>query len=932
MIRTTASIAVVLLCIVQWVDTSVVRLKYASPSDEVTPKVNTKLCYECAWSPTKLVIVTFKKARSTEGRKRSYRQKGRRNEHVASKRMAIRVQGGWDKCYKSFNIDEAIDYGISRMECEHNCYTRVDKNGNLYRGCFKQEYDVDPQKLGCHHQAGSIYCFCEDELCNNINPPEYGLSKVKTSLFHFTNRARPGAVQEDRTRSSHPEQKKLVGLGSLEHTQGNREQGRLEVQRRGMYTADHTRASESNLPETGTDDSDDLLDRDLQSQEDSNDQEDQPRTGYKGDKPLDAKTLSPKEYNSRPRPRHTDRNQEEPSNMYSSDKHKNENWRGERKRIRQLKYDREVGDSKCHHDYDEGHTYHVRSDRRTNRQNVPHRYNYDTDARPVTNMEEEHHKKHNHHTVFHEGSGYRKEHEGHLDQDGRHDGDVPNGDQISSHKSDNSSSRHQYHRTLSKVHTDSVGETRIREYVPLSLGYHSRRRFRRPRGHSLGPVGDKDIDQNDTETEAHSDLSKEHRHRVDTTGESVPSLGYRSRRKFRRPTGRSPDSVDVKHIDLYDKETEAHSDLSKEHSDSIDGTQGKASSLGYRPRRRFRRPRGRSLGPAGGKDIDLYDTKTEVHRNLSKARSDSVDGTPEKGSSLGYRSRRRFRRPQGRSLGPVLHKDIDLYDTKPEPRRDRYPLSKTDTGTREDETHDRKLARYRDIVRDSYHVTHDKDGGFHGSSHHGTRPYDVNPKQQDVFRKDRLNYNLREDGHIDEADETRERATDSVRHNTFTEHQDSDLKSYYDLDTHQRVSVYDGNRYRKKEHDAIKGSQRGSNFGDEKSNSQHYRYDPDGKHHRSNMGKDRFGLKGRQHGNTSNHHNSDSDKREHKVDDNTGQSDHHGSDYLKDRHHEEVAYFKERNYRTASGRTRSRTERLQHGSSNTQMRLTYENTGIARNG
>ena len=38
---------------------------------------------------------------------------------------------------------------------------------DIFRGCYKDEWGVDPNKLGCHWQAGSLYCFCKGDKCNN---------------------------------------------------------------------------------------------------------------------------------------------------------------------------------------------------------------------------------------------------------------------------------------------------------------------------------------------------------------------------------------------------------------------------------------------------------------------------------------------------------------------------------------------------------------------------------------------------------------------------------------------------------------------------------------------------------------------------------------------------------------------------------------------
>jgi hypothetical protein len=76
-------------------------------------------------------------------------------------------QGGWDKCMGPFDGKQAREWGIDEWDCEDNCYVRVDGNGNVSRGCYKGEFGVNPNALGCSQQAGATYCFCQGELCNN---------------------------------------------------------------------------------------------------------------------------------------------------------------------------------------------------------------------------------------------------------------------------------------------------------------------------------------------------------------------------------------------------------------------------------------------------------------------------------------------------------------------------------------------------------------------------------------------------------------------------------------------------------------------------------------------------------------------------------------------------------------------------------------------
>ena len=45
---------------------------------------------------------------------------------------------------------------------------------DLFRGCYKGEYNVNPNKLGCSKQNGDVYCFCKGDKCNNAGVQGFG--------------------------------------------------------------------------------------------------------------------------------------------------------------------------------------------------------------------------------------------------------------------------------------------------------------------------------------------------------------------------------------------------------------------------------------------------------------------------------------------------------------------------------------------------------------------------------------------------------------------------------------------------------------------------------------------------------------------------------------------------------------------------------------
>merc|ERR1712178_471378 len=121
------------------------------------PNKKSVKCYQCAYSPPRTVEEEVKvPVQDTYG-----------NIYYKTKIVKTQKVGGWDKCQGPFDNNLAIKFGIDVWECDANCYTRTDEYSNVYRGCWKGEFGVDPNKIGCHIQAGSLYCFCYGDKCNN---------------------------------------------------------------------------------------------------------------------------------------------------------------------------------------------------------------------------------------------------------------------------------------------------------------------------------------------------------------------------------------------------------------------------------------------------------------------------------------------------------------------------------------------------------------------------------------------------------------------------------------------------------------------------------------------------------------------------------------------------------------------------------------------
>lgn len=127
-------------------------------------RTEAKYCYQCAYSPPRSYSAGKSKSGVTSKKSAKSRSAadGGRMSH-----------GGWDKCLGPFSDAEAKEYGVDVWKCRSYCYTRRDPNGDIFRGCYKGEYGVDPSLFGCHRQADSMYCFCEGDRCNHDQaPPE----------------------------------------------------------------------------------------------------------------------------------------------------------------------------------------------------------------------------------------------------------------------------------------------------------------------------------------------------------------------------------------------------------------------------------------------------------------------------------------------------------------------------------------------------------------------------------------------------------------------------------------------------------------------------------------------------------------------------------------------------------------------------------------
>lgn len=122
-------------------------------------------CYQCSYSPGRTIY------KEKEFVKKIHDPKTGKYKIVREKKLVPEQQvGGWDKCGGTFTPYQAVEYGIDTWECDYNCFVRVDKAGNLFRGCYRGEFGVDPNNVSDIQEVGdSQYKFCGDNRCNTYN-------------------------------------------------------------------------------------------------------------------------------------------------------------------------------------------------------------------------------------------------------------------------------------------------------------------------------------------------------------------------------------------------------------------------------------------------------------------------------------------------------------------------------------------------------------------------------------------------------------------------------------------------------------------------------------------------------------------------------------------------------------------------------------------
>jgi len=94
---------------------------------------------------------------------------------------------------------------VDAPHCFTNCFTKINQNGDIRRGCYDGTYGIDQNLLGCNIQGSdnALYCFCKDDRCNNsphkshpanttkaIEPKRYNYdsqpSHIEDPMYHPT--------------------------------------------------------------------------------------------------------------------------------------------------------------------------------------------------------------------------------------------------------------------------------------------------------------------------------------------------------------------------------------------------------------------------------------------------------------------------------------------------------------------------------------------------------------------------------------------------------------------------------------------------------------------------------------------------------------------------------------------------------------------------
>ena len=137
---------------------------YAKKTTTTTTKVPTNECYQCSYSPGRTVYKERKIVKRVHDPVTGKYKIVREKKLVPEKKI-----GGWDKCGGVLNEGDARKFGIDTWDCKSNCMVRVDKRGNLFRGCYRGEFGVDPNNVEDVQEVfDSQYKFCSGSLCNSF--------------------------------------------------------------------------------------------------------------------------------------------------------------------------------------------------------------------------------------------------------------------------------------------------------------------------------------------------------------------------------------------------------------------------------------------------------------------------------------------------------------------------------------------------------------------------------------------------------------------------------------------------------------------------------------------------------------------------------------------------------------------------------------------
>jgi len=106
----------------------------------------------------------------------------------------------WAPCKGPIAAEGLSSQVVDAPHCFTNCFTKINKNGDIRRGCYDGTYGIDQNLIGCHTQGSdkALYCFCKGDRCNNSphNVPSYNDTKTYDNSKSYNYDSQPTYIQD----------------------------------------------------------------------------------------------------------------------------------------------------------------------------------------------------------------------------------------------------------------------------------------------------------------------------------------------------------------------------------------------------------------------------------------------------------------------------------------------------------------------------------------------------------------------------------------------------------------------------------------------------------------------------------------------------------------------------------------------------------------